>query len=171
MIDFRTTKELAFRLSRAQCNLDALCIFEETSSILFQHILFVATRFDFEERVMTQMFSNLRDSTVGGTKAISSKGAWVRRLIVERRAYVGYTKEDLREIFTDYQMLWEIGCGSAMSVPVVWRNRTVGSFSILGREKQYGESHASAMGILAQAAVPLFLRNTPISVKENVKLR
>jgi len=160
MIDLDKARDLALRLSQSKNDEDALTAFEETSRQCFRHILFTALRFDHRAGVMTRLFSNREDvSAVGGSKPIPTEGIWADRLVSKQRWYIGYTKADLKEVFFDHEALWAIGCESVMNVPVVWRRSTIGSFNILGRERQYDEQQASLMSVFAQFAVPLFLGN------------
>ncbi|WP_085026433.1 hypothetical protein [Ensifer aridi] len=156
MIAASSIHEVAIRLSRAEDHAAAFIALEAVTSERFGHILFTALRFDYDDGVMTRLYSNRIDVTpVGGTKPIPT-GPWADRIISQRSCYVGRRKEDLKEVFFDYEPLWAIGCESVMNVPVVWANRTIGSINILGGPSQYDEITASEMMIFAQMSTPLF---------------
>lgn len=126
----------------------------------FGHILFTALRFDYDQGVMTRLYSNREDvSPVEGTKPMPT-GMWADRLIAGRQCYIGYSKQDLKEVFFDHETLWAAGCESVMNVPVVWGDRTVGSFNVLGEANHYDQQKAAAMGVLGQLAAPCFLLPT-----------
>ncbi|MBY5406700.1 GAF domain-containing protein [Rhizobium leguminosarum] len=157
MTDPRTIQDIAFRISRSESDAAALDAIESACADRFDHILFTALRFDYSAGVMTRLFSSRQDvSPAGGTKPIPS-GPWADRLITQGRCYIGYSKEDLKEVFFDHETLWAIGCESVMNVPVVWRGNTVGTFNILSGPAQYDEEDAAEMMILAQLAAPIFI--------------
>lgn len=157
MTDPTTIQDLAFRISRAESDGDALDVLEAASAGRFNHILFTALRFDYRAGVMTRLYSNRQDvSPVGGTKPIPT-GLWADCVIAERSCYIGYTKEDLKEVFFDHEALWAIGCESVMNIPVVWGGRTVGSFNLLGGPSQYGDQDAAEMSTFGQLAAPVFI--------------
>lgn len=62
---------------------------------------------------------------------------WHHRLFVEGTPWIGSIKEDLRDVFEDWQLLWENGLGSVLNVPVRRDGITVGSLNLLGREHAY----------------------------------
>lgn len=157
MTDLTTIHDLAFRISRSESDAAALDAIESACADRFDHILFTALRFDYTAGVMTRLFSNRQEvSPAGGTKPIPS-GPWADRLIAQGRCYIGYSKEDLKEVFFDHETLWAIGCESVMNVPVVWRGSTVGTFNILGGPARYDEKDAAEMMILGQLAAPIFI--------------
>lgn len=158
MIDAGSIGDIALQLSRAGDATTAFDVLEAASDEFFGHILFTVLRFDYQEGVMTRLYSNRPDiSPVGGTKPIPS-GIWADRIILQRSCYIGRKKEDLKEVFFDYELLWAIGCESVMNVPVVWQDQTIGSFNILGGPSQYDEIAAGEMVIFAQMSAPLFCR-------------
>jgi hypothetical protein len=157
MTDPRTIQDIAFRIFRSESDAAALDVIESACADRFDHILFTALRIDYAAGVMTRLYSNRQDvNAAGGTKPIPS-GPWADRLISQRRCYIGYSKEDLKEVFFDHEALWAIGCESVMNVPVVWRGDTVGTFNVLGGPAQYDEKDAAEMMMLGQFAAPLFI--------------
>ncbi|MGO4174743.1 GAF domain-containing protein [Bosea sp. TAF32] len=131
---------------------------EEHSAGLHAHLLFTCLRFDYDDLVMSRLYSNREDvSPTGGSKPLPSS-PWAERLILEGRSYVGRSRQDIKDVFFDHEALWAIGCESVMNIPVRWLDRTVGSINILGRAAQFEEETASRFSVYAQLAVPLFLK-------------
>src|SRR4029079_230776 len=67
---------------------------------------------------------------VAGRKPVPDS-AWARRLFVEREPYIGYTADDIREVFFDHALIASLGCASVLNVPVVHDGRKVGVLKLL----------------------------------------
>lgn len=134
-------------------------LFEVQSRTKYSHILFTVLRFDYHESAMSRLYSNREDiSPTGGTKPMPT-GVWADQIIAGGRAYIGRNREDLRDVFFDYEALWAIGCESVLNVPVRWLGKTVGSMNILGRENQFTEEDGRRFAVIAQLGSPLFLES------------
>jgi hypothetical protein len=153
--DIRAVLHVLTGATTARATFSAL---EEHSARLHEHLLFTCLRFDYDDQVMSRLYSNREDvSPTGGSKPLPS-GPWADRLIMEGKSYIGRSRQDLKDVFFDYEALWAVGCESVMNVPVRWQDRTVGSINILGRAAQFDEETASQFSVFAQLAVPLFLK-------------
>ena len=69
---------------------------------------------------------------VGGRKPVTDS-AWMQTIIGRGEPYIGRTREDIREVFYDYELIWSLGCESVLNVPVRWRGQTVGTLNLLHR--------------------------------------
>jgi hypothetical protein len=94
---------------------------------------------------------------VGGRKPVPDS-AWARRLFVEREPYIGYTADDIREVFFDHVLIASLGCASVLNVPVVHDGRTLGVLNLLHEARWYDEADAPVAQVFAALAAPAFLR-------------
>ena len=94
---------------------------------------------------------------VGGRKPVPDS-AWARRLFVEREPYIGYTADDIREVFFDHALIASLGCASVLNVPVVHDGRTLGVLNLLHEARWYDEADAPVAQVFAALAAPAFLR-------------
>lgn len=94
---------------------------------------------------------------VGGRKPVPDS-AWARRLFVEREPYIGYTADDIREVFFDHALIASLGCASVLNVPVVQDGRTLGVLNLLHEARWYDEADAPLAQVFAALAAPAFLR-------------
>ena len=94
---------------------------------------------------------------VGGRKPVPDS-AWARRLFVEREPYIGYTADDIREVFFDHALIASLGCASVLNVPVVQDGRTLGVLNLLHEARWYDEADAPVAQVFAALAAPAFLR-------------
>ena len=94
---------------------------------------------------------------VGGQKPVPDS-AWARRLFVEREPYIGYTADDIREVFFDHALIASLGCASVLNVPVVQDGRTLGVLNLLHEARWYDEADAPLAQVFAALAAPAFLK-------------
>ena len=92
---------------------------------------------------------------VGGRKPVPDS-AWARRLFVEREPYIGYTADDIREVFFDHALIASLGCASVLNVPVVQDGRTLGVLNLLHEARWYDEADAPLAQVFAALAAPAF---------------
>ncbi len=93
---------------------------------------------------------------VGGSKPITDS-PWMRRVIREGLPYIGRTREDIRDVFFDYELIWSLGCESVLNYPVRWRGQTVGTLNLLHRAGYYDEAQVPEVAVLAHLALPALL--------------
>lgn len=94
---------------------------------------------------------------VGGRKPVPDS-AWARRLFVEREPFIGYTADDIREVFFDHALIASLGCASVLNVPVVHDGRTLGVLNLLHEARWYDEADAPLAQVFAALAAPAFLK-------------
>lgn len=94
---------------------------------------------------------------VGGRKPVPDS-AWARRLFVEREPYIGYTADDIREMFFDHTLIASLGCASVLNVPVVHDGRTLGVLNLLHEARWYDEADAPLAQVFAALAAPALLK-------------
>ena len=94
---------------------------------------------------------------VGGRKPVPDS-AWARRLFVEREPYIGYTADDIREVFFDHVLIASLGCASVLNVPVVHDGRTLGVLNLLHEARWYDEADAPLAQVFAALPAPAFLK-------------
>ncbi|KAL6249304.1 hypothetical protein RBB50_003157 [Rhinocladiella similis] len=79
--------------------------------------------------------------------------AWIQRVLVDGETWRGSTKEDLKGVFEDWELLWSIGLGSVLNIPVRLEGKTVGSLNILDGEHAYDEADLKVGILIAQMLV------------------
>ena len=93
---------------------------------------------------------------VGGRKPVQPT-PWTRRLFGEQRPYIGYTADDIREVFFDHALIASLGCASVLNLPVVHDGRTLGVINLLHEARWYGDDDVPLGQVFAALAVPAFL--------------
>jgi hypothetical protein len=136
----------------------ALAVLETAMGATIGHKLFTCLLHHPAARESERRYTNQPGAyPVGGRKPVPD-GAWARRLFVEHEPYIGYTADDIREVFFDHALIASLGCGSVLNAPVVYDGRTLGVLNLLHESRWYDESHAPLAQVFAALAVPAFLR-------------
>jgi hypothetical protein len=107
------------------------------------------------EKKLTQRVytSNPQAYPVGGTKPMTPS-PWSDGLFIRGEPYIGYTREDIRTVFFDYELIWSLGCESVINMPVRWRSQTLGTLNLLHQANYYEPRHVAPVRLLAQMCLP-----------------
>lgn len=135
-----------------------LAVLGESLQEVLGYTLFTVLAHDAAGKTMRRIYSSRPEvNPVGGTKPVTDSD-WTERVLRRGEPYIGYTPEDLRTVFFDYELLWSIGCGSVLNMPVVWSGRVLGSLNVLHRPGWYGEGDLPAARVFAQLTLPALPR-------------
>ena len=92
---------------------------------------------------------------VGGRKAMNPT-PWAKRVIHERRPYLGPTPADVKAVFYDWELIASLGCGSVLNLPVTRGERLLGTLNLLHEAHWYDEADILAGEAFAALAAPAF---------------
>ncbi|KAK4942995.1 hypothetical protein LTR10_017380 [Elasticomyces elasticus] len=144
-------------------NSDLSLIWSELSRVLaqqFGHSLFTILTYSSTLGV-TRIYSTRPDLHPLGTRypggssldaGPPERAAWIQRVLVESETWRGSTKEDLKAVFDDWSLLWSVGLGSVLNIPVRLEDKTIGSLNILDKEHAYDAADLD-IGILIASMV------------------
>jgi hypothetical protein len=116
-------------------------------------LLYVAPNGKRVKRLYTNM---PKEYPVGGYKEIGST-PWQKRVVGERRAWVGYNAKDIEWAYFDHELIVSLGCESAMSVPVAYAGCLLGTISLLDAASHYKESDVAKVEPFAALLIGPFL--------------
>jgi hypothetical protein len=120
-------------------------------------ILFTVLVHHPERQQNQRFYSNMPvEYPVGGAKPITDS-PWMQQVIQRGEPYIGRTREDIRDVFFDYELIWSLGCESVLNMPVRWRGKTLGTLNLLHRAGFYDESHVAPVRLLAHLALPALM--------------
>ncbi len=104
-----------------------------------------------------RLYTNMpREYPVGGYKEITGS-PWHKQVVEQRRAWVGYTYEDVKWAFFDHELIRSLGCESAMNVPVVYAGRLLGTMNLLDAAGHYKEGDVAKAEPFAALMIGPFL--------------
>ena len=118
------------------------------------HILFTILIHHPALRESERFYSNQPGAyPVGGRKPVTDT-PWMQRVVHGGDPYIGRTREDIRDAFFDYELIWSLGCESVLNMPVRWRGETLGTLNLLHRAGHYDESQIDHARLAAHLALP-----------------
>ncbi len=121
------------------------------------HILFTVLVHHPGLRQSERYYSNRpAEYPVGGRKPVTDS-AWMRQVIFAGQPYIGRTREDIRDVFFDHELIWSLGCESVLNLPVRWAGQTLGTLNLLHRAGHYSAADVAAVRVLGHLALPALL--------------
>jgi hypothetical protein len=100
--------------------------------------------------------SHPREYPVSGTKPIN-RTHWFDTIHRERKPFVANTIQEIAAVFPDHDLIWSLGCGSVINLPVVLGDEMAGTVNLLHEEHHYTSARVAAAGRLSLAAKAAFL--------------
>jgi len=121
------------------------------------HILFTVLVHHPGRRENERFYTNMPEAyPVGGCKPVTDS-AWMRRVIEAGQPYIGRTRDDIKDVFFDHELIWSLGCESVLNMPVRWAGETLGTLNLLHRAGFYGDQHLVGVQLLGHLALPALL--------------
>ena len=100
--------------------------------------------------------SNLVAYPVGGRK--TKRGTpWSKAVLDRGEVFVARTADEVREAFDDYPLIFSLGVGSIMNVPIGYRGRRLGTMNISNEAGWFRDQDAAAGLLIASLLVPALL--------------
>jgi hypothetical protein len=100
--------------------------------------------------------SNPAAYPVGGRK--EKRGTpWSRVVLDQGEVFIARTPEEVREAFSDHELIFSLGIGSIMNVPLAYRGRRLGTMNISHESGWFTETDAAAGRLIAPFVVPSLL--------------
>ena len=103
------------------------------------HKLFTLLYVAPNKKRVKRLYTNMpKEYPVGGYKEVKDT-PWHKRVVQEKRAWVGYNAKDIEWAYFDHELIKSLGCESAMNVPVVYSGRLLGTMNLLDAANHYKE--------------------------------
>lgn len=99
--------------------------------------LFTVMETDMAAGVARRSFSSDPEAyAVSGSKPIN-RTEWFDRVHIERKPFVANTIADIAEVFPDHELIWSLGCGSVVNLPIAVDDAFKGTVNLLHEEHFY----------------------------------
>jgi len=138
-------------------------IFAAVADLADRHIghkLFTVMTFDAETMRVRRLYSSDSASYPPGGAKAKRDTDWGRHVLEQGRPFIGRHADDIRASFDDYEVIFELGLGSVLNVPVRVRGQTIGTMNLLNVAEFYDDSDLDWGYILAgQLVGPLCVEN------------
>jgi hypothetical protein len=118
--------------------------------------LFTMLVLDWKNDCVRRYYSNRPDEyPAGGTKPLRRDSEFFETVVVRGVARICHDRADCIKAFPDHELIFSLGCESAVNVPVKWNGRVIASLNLLDRAGAYTESMLPELACLAAFAVPV----------------
>ncbi|KAL1856554.1 hypothetical protein Plec18170_003522 [Paecilomyces lecythidis] len=78
------------------------------------------------------------------------RDAWIQQVVVDGVTWCGSTREDLKMVFEDWEVLWHARLGSVLNIPIRLDGQTIGSLNLLDDEHAYDAADLEIGILVAQ---------------------
>ncbi|WP_237153906.1 GAF domain-containing protein [Oryzibacter oryziterrae] len=160
MTDVETAAALsAFktRLAAAQTPDAPWSALQELTEKLVGVKLFTIMTVDMVAEVARRAYSSNPEAyPVSGTKPIHYD-SWFETVHLQQRPFIANTIADISEVFGDHELIWSLGCGSVINLPVVVDGVLLGTVNMLHEEHFYTEARVeAAVSLLTEPSLAAF---------------
>jgi hypothetical protein len=122
------------------------------------HILFTILVHHVALKQSERFYSNMpKEYPVGGRKPVTTS-PWMQSVMFEGVPYIGRTRDDIKDVFYDYELIWSLGCESVINMPVRWNGQTWGTLNLLHQAGWYTEADIANVRLFAELALPGILQ-------------
>jgi len=88
---------------------------------------------------------------------------WSNHVLKNHNTFVANSIDAIAEVFPDYELIQSLGCESVLNLPIVAKNKTVGTVNFLHEANYYTEKHIAAAELLKTPGLNCFLLEKFIS--------
>jgi hypothetical protein len=121
------------------------------------HRLFTLMRVHEASSEVERIYSsNTTAYPVGGRK--EKRGTpWSRAVLDRGEVFVARTPDEVRDAFSDYPLIFSLGIGSIMNIPLAYLGRRLGTMNISHEPGWFTEQDETAARLIAPFVVPSLL--------------
>ena len=139
-------------------NKESGLIFNSLDNILndfIGHKLFTILKFDKINSKLERIYtSNPREYPLQGKKDVI-RNFWQVQVLEKGIAYIGYNSQDIKNSFSDFDLIKKLGCSSVLIIPVKSGGNIKGSVNLLHEESWYSNNHVeiaqSLVSVISEA--------------------
>ena len=154
----KLNENIAYLQKLKSLNKESGLIFNSLDNILndfIGHKLFTILKFDKINSKLERIYtSNPREYPLQGKKDVI-RNFWQVQVLEKGIAYIGYNSQDIKNSFSDFDLIKKLGCSSVLIIPVKSGGNIKGSVNLLHEESWYLNSHVkiaqSLVSVISEA--------------------
>ena len=150
----KLNKKIAYLQELKLLNKESGLIFNSLDNILndfIGHKLFTILKFDKINSKLERIYtSNPREYPLQGKKDVI-RNFWQVQVLEKGIAYIGYNSQDIKNSFSDFDLIKKLGCSSVLIIPVKSGGNIKGSVNLLHEESWYSNNHVKIAQSLVSA--------------------
>jgi hypothetical protein len=131
--------------------------------------LFTASMFDIPAGLVRRVYSNQPEAyPTSGTKPLRvNAGDWFDIVFHQHRIFVANDKAELAKTFPDHELIFSLGCGAIINMPIVLWGELVATINLLDVEGSYAAERVAEaeerLAVPARLCSAIALRLSPLS--------
>ncbi|HTW53046.1 MAG TPA: GAF domain-containing protein [Stellaceae bacterium] len=126
---------------------------EELAAQVIGFRLFTVMRLHTETQEVERLYSSLPDAySVSGRKPKLGT-PWGARVLDDGEIFIANSPDEVRAAFTDHELIFSLGIGAIMNVPVRFRGRSLGTMNICSDAGWFADSDHATGRLLASLLV------------------
>ena len=154
----KLNKKIAYLHKLKSLNKESGLIFNSLDNILndfIGHKLFTILKFDKINSKLERIYtSNPKDYPLQGKKDVI-RNFWQVQVLEKGNVYIGYNSQDIKNSFSDFDLIEKLGCSSVLIIPVKSGDNIKGSVNLLNEESWYSNNHVkiaqSLVSVISEA--------------------
>ena len=154
----KLNENIAYLQNLKSLNKESGLIFNSLDNILndfIGHKLFTILKFDKINSNLERVYtSKPREYPLQGKKDVI-RNFWQVQVLEKGIAYIGYNSQDIKNSFSDFDLIKKLGCSSVLIIPVKSGGNIKGSVNLLHEESWYSNNHVeiaqSLVSVISEA--------------------
>jgi hypothetical protein len=124
---------------------------------LYDRRLFTALNHLAATAEVERLYSSNTDAYPVGGRKQKKDTHWGKKTLDEGELYICHTAADIERTFFDHALIFSLGVGGMVNVPVMLGGRCIASLSISAGNDRFSEADAPELAIIAALTLPLIL--------------
>jgi GAF domain-containing protein len=130
---------------------------EHLAQRVLGHRLFTVMRHRERAAEVERVYSNNTAAYPVGGRKQKMGTPWGAKVLDRGEVFIAANRDELREAFDDYELIFSLGIGSIMNVPISYGGRTLATMNISGEAGQYGDEDVPTAKALGALLLPVLL--------------
>ena len=122
--------------------------------------LFTVLVYEANKGLVSRVYSSDPEAYPVGDSKKMEETPWGQLLLHDGVPFIATSKEDIRWAFPDHELIFSLGLGSALNVPMRLFGRTVGTLNLLHRYDFYTQEHVKLLTPISAIMAPLCLKDS-----------
>lgn len=123
--------------------------------------LFTIMRLHAESQEVERLYSSLPEAYPVSGRKPKQGTPWGAQVLDRGEVFVANAPDAVRAAFADYELIFSLGIGAIMNVPVRFRGRSLGTMNICSAAGWFSEADHTPGRLLASLLVPPLLVTAP----------
>lgn len=119
--------------------------------------LFTVMRLHADSQEVERLYSSLPDAYPVSGRKPKQGTPWGARVLDRGEVFVANAPDEVRAAFADYELIFSLGIGAIMNVPVRFRGRSLGTMNICSDAGWFADADRAPGRLLASLLVPALL--------------